>query len=206
MDFVRLLAAGLLSFLGLLLSATAVVSTLPAKTPSLLVGFILVLIYVVFFVVIAAVFNLARGKPSPGPDVAALDAQGLVTSAEYRALRAFAVEEFEDEGGHYFVELADGGVLYLNGQYLDDHDMEAAARENRPCLGFPNRDFTVLRHRTEGQVLDIVCRGESFKPELILPPFKEEWFNSGQAPADGELIRDRSYDALKAECLAAAGR
>src|SRR5262245_56049154 len=40
--------------------------------------------------------------------------QGLLESASFKAARAFQVEEFEDEGLHYFLELrSNAGVLFL---------------------------------------------------------------------------------------------
>ena len=43
------------------------------------------------------------------------EGQGLLLTEEYQATRAFQLDEWEDEGSHYFVELRDGSVLYLNG-------------------------------------------------------------------------------------------
>ncbi|HUR47669.1 MAG TPA: hypothetical protein VMZ27_17430 [Candidatus Saccharimonadales bacterium] len=204
MDFIRLLVAGLLSFLGLLACATIAVKLLPENTPPLLFGLTMAAVLVVFSLVMSVVFNLSRRSPPQGPTVAELDGQGLVTSTDYKAQRAFAVQEFEDEGLHYFVELSDGTVLYLNGQYLYHYNLDAASSENRPSVGFPNKEFAVCRHRTEGFVLDLICRGEPLKPEVTAPAFEANRFGAGQIPSDGEIIRDRSYDSIKADCLAAA--
>ena len=204
MDFVRLLITGVLSFLGLLACATIAVKILPENTPPLLFGLTMAVVLIVFALVMSVIFNLSRRSPPRGPTVAELDAQGLVTSVDYKATRAFKVDEFEDEGLHYFVELSDRTVLYLNGQYLYDYDLDAASSENRPTVGFPNTEFTACRHRIEGSVLDLICRGEPLKPEVIAPAFGANRFKAGDIPSDGEIIRDRSYDSIKAECMAAA--
>jgi hypothetical protein len=47
-----------------------------------------------------------------------LEAEGLLASADFQARRAFGVQEYDDEGLHYFVELTDGRVLYLSGLYI----------------------------------------------------------------------------------------
>ena len=50
-------------------------------------------------------------------------------SERFTASRAFAVEEFEDEGSHYFVDLTDNRVLFLSGQYLYDYEPLEDAEE-----------------------------------------------------------------------------
>lgn len=47
-----------------------------------------------------------------------LEAKELLVSTDYQATRAFELEEYEDEGLHYFLELSDKTVLYLAGQDL----------------------------------------------------------------------------------------
>lgn len=76
-------------------------------------------------------------------------------SEAYRVKRAFQVEEFEDEGSHYYIELDDRRVLFLSGQYLYDYDSED------PPRAFPCTEFVVRRHRTKGYVVDISLSGNS---------------------------------------------
>jgi hypothetical protein len=128
-----------------------------------------------------------------------LEARGLLVATDYRADRAFRVEEFEDEGFHYFVELEDGSVLYLNGRYLnayepvDDDPMIAGGRR------FPCTEFTVRRHKELGYVVDLQCRGEALEPERTRRAFTRDDYVRGDVPEDGEVIRGQSYDQLKAE-------
>ena len=116
----------------------------------------------------------------------------------FRALRAFAVEEFEDEGPHYYIELASGNTLYLNGQYL--YDVEPIFDDpemNQPRL-FPCTEFEILRHKNAGYVLDIVRNGEVFEPELTARPYNKADWKRG-IPEDGEIIKDRTYEDIKHE-------
>ena len=115
----------------------------------------------------------------------------LVTSA-FKARRAFEVDSFDDQGLNYFIELAEGGVLYLGGQYLDVYMPRPEINEPRK---FPSSEFTIRRHRTEGWVLDIQSQGEVFEPEKKFPSLQIEDFSL--IPADGEIIRDHSYEDLK---------
>src|SRR4029079_8096775 len=120
MDFIRLLLAGLVSF-GVLLAAVALAfNILPKDTSPILIGIVLAAVLIGVGLVTLVVFNLGH-RYKPGPTIEELETKGLLVSTDYKAKRAFEVEEFEDEGLHYFIELANGGVLYLNGQYLYEY-------------------------------------------------------------------------------------
>jgi len=197
MRFLRLLLAGLICF-GALLGAVGLASrVLPKETPPIVLGIVMVMVLFGAIVLTYFLFNLGQAKIPPGPTLEQLKAEGFVGSEDYKATRAFEVEEFEDEGRHFFIELANGAVLYLNGQYLYDYGQDE--RDADQSRSFPNTDFTVLRHRTEHYVLDIICRGSLLKPELIAPPFGRGHYDSDTAPGDGDVIRDRSYVELKRE-------
>jgi hypothetical protein len=64
--------------------------------------------------------NLSR--KSFEEQLAELQVKGLLLSESFKARRAFQVEEYEDEGSHYFIELADSSVLFLTGQYLYEYE------------------------------------------------------------------------------------
>ena len=196
MDFIRLLLAGLLSF-GVLLAAVALAfNILPKDTSPILIGIVLAAVLIGVGLVTLVVFNLGR-RYKPGPTIEELEAKGLLVSTDFKAKRAFEVEEFEDEGLHYFIELVDGGVLYLNGQYLYEYQAAPEGSPVDPAANFPNTEFTVRRHRMENHVLDILCRGSVLQSELVASPFSEK--QCDDLPEDGQIIRDRSYDQIKAE-------
>ena len=82
------------------------------------------------------------------------------------------MEEFEDEGLHYFVELDDGSVLYLTGQMLWDYGPMSEGDEDDEFphyRQFPCTEFEVLRHAREGYIVELVCRGKVLEPEVVLP-------------------------------------
>jgi|ERR1043166_874607 hypothetical protein len=197
MDLIRLLLAALVTFGALLASAALAFNILPKDSSPILVGIVLAAVLIGIGLVTLVLFNLGR-RYKTGPTLEELEAGGLVVSTEYKAKRAFEVEEFEDEGLHYFIELADGSVLYLNGQYLYEYQPGPDGSPVDPAASFPNTDFTVRRHRTEGYVLDILCRGSLLKPELVARPFAEKQCEG--LPEDGQIIRDCSYNQIKAEC------
>jgi hypothetical protein len=118
-------------------------------------------------------------------------ADQLVTTT-YTAVRAFAAEEFEDEGSHYFLELVDGRVLFLTGQYLYETDPTDTDPRRFPCT-----EFTLRHHRSEGHPVDIQCRGTVLEPELTAPAESLHPAFAGDFLADGEILTDPSYDELK---------
>ncbi|WP_051327573.1 hypothetical protein [Desulfatibacillum aliphaticivorans] len=146
-------------------------------------------------------FNMAGDRPSNIPSVEDyirdLKEQGLLLIQDYSATRAFEVEEWEDEGVHYYLELTDGGVLFLTGQYLYDYEPTLDDSEINQPRYFPCTEFSVLRHGTEGYVVDIVCRGDVLEPEIVAPPFDFKDFDNDLVPEDGQIISDVSYDELK---------
>jgi hypothetical protein len=101
----------------------------------------------------------------------------------FSAVAAIRVKEFEDEGSHYFLRLADGRILFLSGQYLyeyenaDEEDEESAPR-------FPCTQFDVVRHSARGYVMELVCRGTYLETEQVLEPFSKRHFEQGNVPED----------------------
>lgn len=194
----RVVMAGLFVFGGMLL-AVAALSQLGWNNPPtwLLVPVMIVLFFILIGIALWLFSGEALGK-SAVDTVRDWEAQGLLVSTEFRARRAFQVEEFEDEGSHYFLELEDGGVLYLNGQYLYDYE---AIEDDEPGFNHPRRfpctEFTRRAHRDRGFTVDLLCRGGVLEPEAVQPPLTtEEWRRFHLT--DGDIIRDRAYEELLA--------
>ena len=167
---------------------------LPRSYPGWLLDSIPLCALFVFLVIAVALFNSSVvGTAVPGEKIRKLESQGLVRSQPYRALRAFQIQEFDDEGSHYYIELDDRRVLFLSGQYLWDHDAEDQPRT------FPCTAFVVRRHATKGYALDVLCGGAVIEPEVIAPPFDADDFGTEAIPADGQIITDKPYDRLKDE-------
>jgi len=161
------------------------------------------LLVVVFYGAIAICYFLfnSRGEKWPYPTVEQLEEQGLIASTNFQAKRAFEVEEYEDEGLHYFLELEDGSVLYLNGQYLYDYEPVDDAPELLQGRQFPCTDFTVKRHKTKEYVVDVVTRGTPFEVEATAPSFSRQAYRAGIVPEDGDITRDKSFEQIKQELM-----
>lgn len=144
------------------------------------------------------------GLLGPNPkdlDLPVLKSRGLLTSTHHRARRAFEVSERADEGPGYFIELEDGRVLFLQGQYLydygpieDEEEPESSQERQFPCT-----EFILHHHKKYRTLLVVECKGTALEPECIVPPFSNEHRKEGLAPDDEDIITDRSYDEIKAK-------
>jgi hypothetical protein len=196
MDSIRLLIAALTIF-----AALAFLSKLlPENTPPVLRVLAYALSTIAIVVGALVLFNLGRRRPPPGPTFAELQAQGLIESIEFRATRAFEVEEFEDEGLQYFIELADGSVLFLNGRYLYQFlpESQGGAKGSMTTM-FPSTEFTLLKHRTEPWISDVVCRGTPLKLDFVASGYPKGWLDRDELPHNAQIFSDRTYDQIKAE-------
>jgi hypothetical protein len=131
--------------------------------------------------------------------IAELEAKNLVRRDAFRACRAFQVEEMEDEGSNYFVELEDGHTLFISGQFL--YEYEPLEPDEPRC--FPCTEFEIVRRTDSGDVLYFICGGQAFEPEVLAPAFTIEDFQTGWTPENFEIIA-KSYETLKQERLARA--
>jgi hypothetical protein len=206
----RLLLAGLFVWLGLMVSVGLAANLLPVSAQSWTFH---TLVFVTFILLCSAalwLFNKPGARPSFGGQsqndyVQDLERKGLLVSTGYRARRAFQVEEFEDEGSHYFIELEDGAVLYLCGQYLYEYEPIDDDPELKQERRFPCSEFTVRRNRKKGFVVDILCGGTVIEPEIMAPHFSKADFRNDRIPGDGDVITDLSYDQIKFERTRVSG-
>jgi hypothetical protein len=99
-----------------------------------------------------------------------------------RVVDAIEVEEFEDEGRHAYLELKDGRVLFLSGQYLYDND------EDDTTPRFPNDELLITRLPHAGDILDLERLGDYLSPSATLPPFVEDDHLNDRVPGDGQIL------------------
>src|SRR3990172_3889812 len=168
----RLFLAGSFVFAGVSV-CVAILPRILGETPSGLLLAAILLPVTTILMLLAFLFGSTprkRAYISQQPeDLLRLERVGFLSAISFRATRAFEVEEFEDEGPHYFIELIDGSVLYLSGQYLYNYEPGRNGSRRFPCT-----HFTIRRHRTERYVVDIVCSGDVIEPEFIAPHLEEK--------------------------------
>jgi hypothetical protein len=59
-------------------------------------------------------------KPTPTTSMVAALEGGSLASADYDVAEVVEVQELEDEGPHFFMDVGGGRTLFLSGQYLDE--------------------------------------------------------------------------------------
>jgi hypothetical protein len=201
-DRIKLLVAALMFVIGMCAVGVLVAAPLFDRHSKLAAALVLIA-FVVLLAATMALFNVrARARRV---SIAELEAHGLLVDRAYKARRAFEVEEFEDEGASFFIELLDGSVLFLSGQYLWDYDGKGKAPQPRR---FPCSEFVVRRHVTEHWVAEVVCGGTVLEPECTSPPLFSgvfsDLFRENDLPADGDIVRAKTYDELKLKLTAAS--
>jgi hypothetical protein len=204
-NVLRLLGAGLFVFSGLGLSVAFISRFFPDALPLWIVGPLLAAGFFVFVVLAMVLFHGKGPRRISAEKRAArirkLEEGGLLIPQTFRPRRAFRVDEFEDEGSHYFIELDDGAVLFLTGQYLYDYEPLKGRTSMTRLRSFPSTEFTIRRHKENGFAVDISCKGKVIEPEVVAPCFDEEDFRKGLIPEDGAILRERTYDQIKNERL-----
>lgn len=148
-------------------------SVLPYNPPDWLVVLVIGPIFLCLVLSAFFIFNHRQGQPWPFQSnasfVRALEKEGLIVTKSFTAKRAFELEEGMVEGIHYFIELENGSVLYLNGLYLYDYEpITGNPNKNQPRK-FPCTEFVIRRHRNEHYVVDVICAGTVIEPECVGP-------------------------------------
>jgi hypothetical protein len=123
-----------------------------------------------------------------------LEKRQLLVSTTFSADRAFRVDEANEEGPHYFLELEDESILHLSGPYLYDYEPGDGSLRHFPCTR-----FTVRRHSELGHVVDMLCGGLIIEPEAEAPPYTARDFARRLVPKDGEILHTISFDRLLQE-------
>jgi hypothetical protein len=89
------------------------------------------------------------------------------------------------------------GGLVLFYDYVPADDGRRFKQERK----FPCTEFTLLRDKRDGLIVNVVCGGTALEPEGEAPHFSAADFESGRAPEDGQIISDRSYDQIRRELM-----
>jgi hypothetical protein len=115
-------------------------------------------------------------------------AAGTAVRTTYEVVDALSVEEYDDEGSAYYLKLADGRVLFLQGQFL--YEYEAGEDDDgRPVPArFPASRFTIERTAESGHFLDLLDLGAPLVPSGTLSAFTSADYLADKVPGDGEVL------------------
>lgn len=104
---------------------------------------------------------------------------GVLSSADYEVREAIEIEEFEDEGRNYLLDIGDGKTLVLTGQYLYGPVESGKFRSSR---------IRVFWHSTQGLTFGVECLGNKIIPSRILKPIALDESKEAFVPYDRELL------------------
>lgn len=129
---------------------------------------------------------LSKERDAHARDLAA----GTAVRFTFDVVDAIRVEEFEDEGSAYYLKLADGRVLFLQGQYLYEYEAAHEGEDGKPVRArFPADRFTIERTAGSGLVLGITDFGGLIPVSGVLPPFTVDERRDDSIPNDGDILR-----------------
>jgi hypothetical protein len=188
MNYLISIIASMISFYGTL---AVVMVLLRGKIPSGVRGSLAIVVPILTFYCVWKI--LGHFRPETFKQ---LEAKGRVTSTAYRARRAFRVVELEIKGLHYYLELEDGGVLYLFGEKGMSLYGAPQNRQSTDLPPFPNTDFLVKRKAQDGSLMGVYVRGVPLEAEVVNVG-NEKNYHDNPIMKEGEVRRDISYDAVK---------
>lgn len=157
---------------------------LPQPTTMLLIVGALGGLFLAMFYTWKEISSVRRQRSMYKEDLAA----NLVDVLYCEPLASVRIEEYEDEGPGFFLDVGDGSVIFLQGQYLD---------ENVHGQRFPSSQFRLERAPKSNLVFSLECTGQ------YQPPMRERrWLEDAEyLPSDQELLQVKlsSLDADLAE-------
>ena len=197
----RLLLAGLFVFVLLLTFVGLVGEYIEIWGHPVFWGIICSIVFFILVGIAAYFFNKKSYRPdgkTPEQRIKEWEASGLVENRTYKALRYFEMNEFEDEGSHYFIELEDKNVLYLNGQYL--YDYEEINDEDDPEFNqnkkFPCSIFTIQINKEGRFVFNIILNENLIKDDFVSLDFPKWYGNKGTVFYDDMDVIDDSLENI----------
>ena len=145
---------------------------LPLPTTMLLIVGAVGGLFLAMFLTWKEISSVRRQRSMYKEDLAA----NLVDVLYCQPLASVRIEEYEDEGPGFFLDVGDGDILFLQGQYLD---------ETVHGQRFPSSAFRLQRAPKSNLVFSLECTGQ------YQPPMRERrWLEDLEyLPMDQEILQ-----------------
>ncbi|WP_322630009.1 hypothetical protein [Halothiobacillus sp.] len=122
---------------------------------------------------------LGRHDARDAGNMATALAHGELGVGEYTVSSYIEIDEFEDEGLFFLLNIGPGETLCLRGQYLYE-----AVESGR----FPASKLKVFWNRRSKNSYGVEASGMQLMPLRMLPPLSEAQWDSGFLPGDRDII------------------
>ena len=108
--------------------------------------------------------------------------------SEYEVSGVFVINEFEDEGMFYLLQIGAEGTLCLRGQYLYDA-VESGL--------FPSSRIRNFWNKSEGFTYRVEGLGKKIIPQQVLKPLNEKQWESNTLPGDRDIIESEMDEVVR---------
>jgi hypothetical protein len=119
------------------------------------------------------------GNRSTEPTMMSALEEGALASADYEVTEVVEIEELEDEGLHFLLDIGGGRTLCLSGQYL--YKPVSAGR-------FPSSRIRVFWNVQAGVTYGVQSLGDRLLPSRKLPPPNRKVLEAGAFPSDRDIV------------------
>lgn len=122
------------------------------------------------------------------PDMAQALASGELEVSLYSVRSVIEIEEFDDEGMFFLLDVGENQTLCLRGQYL----YEATERGL-----FPSPEIKVFWNNHLEFTYGVEGNGHKLEPARVLPPLTGEQWDFESLPEDRDLINKNIHEVAK---------
>ena len=131
---------------------------------------------------------LSRNEQPTMDDMAMALSKAELQCEEYAVQQAVEIEEFEDEGLFFLLDVGKDRTLCLRGQYLYE------AVENG---SFPSSKIRLFWNQRVGETYGVEGAGLKLLLTRKLPPLNEKQLASEILPGDRDLLEQKIEDVIK---------
>jgi hypothetical protein len=149
-------------------------------------GIAAVAMYLAFPIVAIKVWP-GRAPESPRSMELALD-EGTLASAEFDISEIVEVQEWEDEGRTYLMDIGNNRTLFVSGQYL--YGVVDSGR-------FPSTRIRLFWDEQQNLTFGVQCLGDRLIPSRKIAPLPLEVLESENYPEDRDVIGQRLHDVVE---------
>ena len=125
--------------------------------------------------------------------------KGRAEKTAHEVTRALSFADSRTGRMAHFLELSDGSVMVLYGQYLYEYEPIDDDPELNQPRRFPTAEFTVVRSLKNGEVLDLSVGSKVIGTNLVQEPDDYRVIaDLGFKLEDGEIVEDVTFGELEA--------